>query len=124
MQERKARHILQSLIQGVDPFNGEEIPSGTVLQQPDVLRAMLAGVAALEAGAARAARRAHLPTNVGRPWTQEEEFALITEVQAQMKPEEIATKHGRTLRAIEVRLEKLGLIKASERATRNRFGAN
>ena len=124
MQEQKARQILQALIQGVDPFNGEELATDSVLQQPEVLRAMLAGVAALEAGAVRAARRAQMPENVGRPWTQEEEFELITEVQGQMTPEAIAAKHGRTLRAIEVRLEKLGLLKASERVTRNRFGAN
>src|SRR5215217_4387210 len=68
MQEQKARQILQALIQGVDPFNGEELATGSVLQQPDVLRAMLVGVAALEAGAARAARRAQMPENVGRPW--------------------------------------------------------
>ncbi|MEJ1960114.1 MAG: hypothetical protein WDO56_00580 [Gammaproteobacteria bacterium] len=39
MQERRARQILQALIQGVDPFDGNELPSGTVLQQADVLRA-------------------------------------------------------------------------------------
>jgi len=122
MQEQKARQILQSLIQGIDPFNGEELASGTVLQQPDVMRAMLAGVAALEEGAARSARRAQMPENVGRPWRQEEEFELITEVQAQQTLQDIAAKHGRTLRAIEARLEKLGLISGGERVTRNRFG--
>lgn len=122
MQEHQARQILQSLIQGVDPFSGEELSGGSVLQQADVLRALLAGVAALEQGAARAARRAHLPENLGRPWRQEEEFELIKEVQGQETLHEIAAKHGRSLRAIEARLEKLGLIEASERLTRNRFG--
>ena len=42
MQERRARQILQALIQGVDPFDGSELASGTVLQQADVLRALLA----------------------------------------------------------------------------------
>jgi len=123
MQEQKARQILQSLIQGLDPFNGEELPGGTVLQQADVLRALLAGVAALEEAAARAARRAHLPENLGRPWRQEEEFELIKEIQGNEALTDIAVKHGRSLRAIEARLEKLGLITAMERATRNRFGA-
>jgi hypothetical protein len=122
MQVQKARQILQALIQGVDPFNGEELASGSVLQQPDVMRAMLAGVAALEESAERSARRAQLPDNAGRPWNQEEEFELIKDVQGEMKLQEIAVKHGRTLRAIEARLEKLGLIKAGERATHNRFG--
>ena len=122
MQEQKARQILQALIQGVDPFNGEELSAATVLQQADVLRALLVGVAALEQGAARSARRAQLPSNVGRPWTQEEELALIEELQAQTSLQEIAAKHSRTLRAIEVRLQKVGLITAAQRVTRNRFG--
>jgi hypothetical protein len=122
MQEQKARQILQSLIQGIDPFSGEELSVDTVLQQADVLRAMLAGVAALEEGAQRSARRAELPTNTGRPWTQEEEHALITHVQAHLPLKDIATKHARTLRGIEARLEKLGLITAGQRMTHNRFG--
>jgi DNA-binding NarL/FixJ family response regulator len=110
MRDDRARQILQSLIQGIDPFDGSELPTGTVLQQADVIRALLAGVGALEESAARAARRAQLPDNVGRTWTPEEQEALVAEFQAGMTPAEIAEKHGRTLRAIEARLEKLGLI--------------
>ena len=47
MQEIRARQILQSLVQGIDPFSGEELPEGTVLQEAEVMRALLAGVAAL-----------------------------------------------------------------------------
>lgn len=122
MNAQRARQILQALIQGVDPFNGEELAAGTVLQQADVLRAMLAALAALERGTARSARRAQMPSNVGRPWTQEEEMALINEMQSHMAIDEMAARHGRTLRAIEVRLEKLGLIAAEQRVTRNRYG--
>src|SRR5688572_15415446 len=103
MNAQRARLILQALIQGVDPFNGDELPAGTVLQQADVLRAMLAGLAALEQGSARSARRAQMPSNVGRPWTREEELSLITEMQANVSLTDIAANHGRTLRAIEVR---------------------
>jgi hypothetical protein len=123
MQERRARHILQSLIQGVDPFNGHELPSGTVLQHADVLRALLAGVAALEADAARASRRAQLPRNIGRSWTAEENAQLLEEFKTGKSSAEIAAHHGRTVRAIEARLEKLGLITATERTTVDRFGA-
>ncbi len=122
MQQHKARQILQSLVQGVDPFNGEELAAGTVLQRADVLRAMLAGVAALEQSAVRSARRAQLPANVGRPWVQEEDLELTRESQAGLALEDIAARHGRTLRAIEARLEKLGLMGAAERLTRSGFG--
>ena len=82
MQERRARQILQALIQGVDPFDGKELPSGTVLQQADVLRAMLAGVAAMEQDAVRASRRAQLPRNIGRSWTDDENMKRYQEALA------------------------------------------
>jgi hypothetical protein len=124
MHERRARQILQALIQGVDPFDGNELPSGTVLQQADVLRALLAGVAALEQDAARASRRAQLPKNIGRAWSEEENSRLVASFKAGENLGDIAARHGRTLRAIEARLEKLGLISAEERTTADRFGPN
>lgn len=124
MQERRARQILQALIQGVDPFDGGELPSGTVLQHADVLRALLAGVAALEQEAVRASRRAQLPRNIGRSWTAEENTRLVAAFQAGEELTQIAARHGRTLRAIEARLEKLKLITAEQRTTTDRFGPN
>jgi len=124
MQERRARQILQALIQGVDPFTGGELPAGTVLQLADVLRALLAGVAALEQDAARASRRAQLPRNIGRAWSAGEQAQLIEAFQSGESAADIAANHGRTLRAIEARLEKLGLITAGERTTADRFGPN
>ena len=122
MQEQRARQILQSLVQGVDPFDGEDLPDGTVLQQADVLRALLAGVAALEQSSARATRRSQLPQNIGRAWSADEHSTLIDSFQAGEPLADIATRHGRTLRAIEARLERLGLLTADQRTTRDRFG--
>jgi hypothetical protein len=121
MREQRAREILQSLIQGVNPFDGEELPDGSILQQADVLRALLAGVAALEDGEARAERRAQMPENMGRPWNDEEQELLVTAFHAGEPLSDIALRHRRTLRAIEARLEKFGLISADQRATRDRF---
>ena len=117
MKESRARQILQALVQGVDPLTGEELAPGSVLQHADVLRALLAGVGALEQMAARAQRRAQLPTNVGRAWTSQEELALTAEFQRGETVEAIAGMHGRTLRAIETRLERLGLITPQQRTT-------
>jgi hypothetical protein len=121
MNQSRARQILQSLIQGVDPVTGEELPHETVLQHADVLRALLSGLSALELTAARALRRAQLPDNVGQTWTTDEESRLVAEFKSGVLPDAIAHKHGRTLRAIEARLEKLGLITAEERTTRGGF---
>jgi len=121
MQQTRAREILQSLIQGIDPISGEELPHETVLQHAEVLRALLAGLSALEQASARAQRRAQLPGNVGRAWTTEEESRLVAAFKKGDSPTVIARQHGRTLRAIEARLEKLGLITAEERTTRGGF---
>jgi hypothetical protein len=121
MQEQRARKILQALVQGVDPTTGADLEAGTVLQRADVLRALLAGVAALEQNSARAQRRAQLPENVGLPWSDDEERTLVSEFQSGDSLADIAAKHGRTLRAIEARLERLGLITADQRTTNNSF---
>lgn len=121
MQEQRARKILQALVQGADPATGEELAAGTVLQNADVLRALLAGIAALEQVAARAQRRAQLPDNVGRPWAPEEERTLVVAFQSGEPLADIATKHRRTLRAIEARLERLGFLTAEQRVTNNSF---
>jgi hypothetical protein len=121
MKEQRARQILQALVQGVDPVTGEELPPGTILQQADVLRALLAGVSALEQTAARAQRRAQLPGNVGRSWSTDEETALVAAFKSGDSLPDIATRHGRTLRAIEARLERLGLLTAQQRSTNNSF---
>jgi hypothetical protein len=121
MTQIRARQILQSLIQGVDPVTGEELPHETVLQHAEVLRALLAGLSALEQTTARAQRRAQLPGNVGQTWTTEQEAKLVPAFKRGDSPVTIARQHGRTLRAIEARLEKLGLITADERTTRGGF---
>lgn len=121
MRQTRARQILQSLIEGIDPVTAEELPRETVLQHAEVLRALLAGLAALEQTAARAHRRAQLPDNVGRDWTTEEESRLVSAFQKGDSPVAIAHQHGRTVRAIEARLEKLGLITAEQRTTRGGF---
>lgn len=121
MKQIRAKQVLQSLIQGLDPVTGEELPRETVLQHAEVLRALLAGLSALEQASARAQRRAQLPDNVGQAWTTEEEHKLVAAFKSGESPLMIARQHGRTLRAIEARLEKLGLITAAERTTRGGF---
>lgn len=116
-----AKSILGSLIEGRAPGSGDLLPPECVVHRPDVLRALLTGVAAIDQVAARAQRRAQLPDNVGCVWTTGEEERLVAAFKAGESPAIIARKHERTLRAIEARLEKLGLITAEERTTRGGF---
>lgn len=123
MQNKRAREILQSLVQGLDPFTGAPLGSDSVLQHAETLRALLAGIAAINANDLRDQRRAALPKNIGRTWSPEEQAQLIDAFQSGHSAAVIAERHGRTVRAIEARLEKLGLITAAERTTQDRFGA-
>lgn len=118
---QRSREVLQALVQGIDPKTGDELSKDTVLNRVDVLRALLTAVEALEAVNARLLRRAQLPESVGKTWSEDEERHLKEEYRKQkMSIPDIAVKHGRTVRAIEARLEKLGLLRAGDRT----IGAN
>ena len=121
MKVKRAGDILSALGDGKDPFTGSEISRDSVLHEGDVVRALLAAAAALKASADRAERRAHLPCNVGRRWTPEEEMALVAAFQSGNAPIEIAATHGRTLAAVEERLEKLGFLTPEQRTTQHRY---
>jgi hypothetical protein len=121
MSHTDPRKILKALIAGLNPESSEPLPNECVLHQADVIRALLAGFNALDLTATRAQRRAQLPDNVGTAWTTEEESRLVAAFKNSDSPATIALAHGRTLRAIEARLQKLGLITEAERATRGGF---
>jgi len=116
----QAKNVLQDLIRGVHPATGADLPPDAVLHDATVIRALLAALAALDANVAREARRQSLPPSIGKPWSEEEKQQLIGEFESGMPKEAIAKTHGRTLRAIESRLEVMGLISAAERTTKNR----
>lgn len=120
-KDLRAAEILKALIEGVDPRSGEALADESVLHQAEVMRALLVAVAALERSAARAQRRSLLPDNVGQCWTGEEEGKLIEAFKAGESAEVLARKHRRTLRAVEARLVRLGLISAEQRLTRGGF---
>ena len=123
MQHTEARTILMSLIEGRNPDSGERLPEECVVHRSDVIRALLLGMGAIDATNARAKRRAQLPKNVGRDWTTKEEEQLRSEFAAKEPVSAIAARHGRTLRAIEARLQMMGLITAEQRTTRGGFTA-
>ena len=125
MASLDARQILQTLVQGFDPVSGEELPAGAVVHRTEVLGALLEAISALEADAERARRgpqlpHPQLPQKMGKAWSTDEEAQLEAAFRAGEALPAIAARHGRTLAAIEARLERLGLITERERTTRNR----
>jgi len=111
--------ILNSLVQGIHPKTGDELPEDSIANEIDVSRAMVTAVAALDHMSARLTRRSQLPGSVGKAWTEEEQQQLRDEFSANEPIQLIATKHGRTIRAIEARLEKLGLMTVDQRMNAN-----
>lgn len=109
MSQSETHRILSALIAGQDPRSTQRLPPGSVLHTPEVLRALLLAVRALEAANARARRRAALPPNVGREWSEAEDAELRAEVTAREPIQAIAARHGRSTRAIELRIRKIGL---------------
>ena len=123
MRETTAQDILVSLTQGLNPGSQAQLPADSVIHDPEVFRALLVGITALDRQDGRAMRRALLPPRVGTQWTTEEEAQLCKEFAAKTPMSAIAAAHGRLAKAIEMRLEKMGLITAKERVTPgNDFG--
>jgi len=118
---RRSQQVLQALVQGLDPETGQELPEDTILNRADVIRAILTAIGALESMQARALRRAQLPESVGKTWSDEEEKQLRKEFKQATPIPDIAAKHGRTVRAIEARLQRLGLITLEQRTTSDSF---
>jgi|SRR5581483_162128 len=123
-QFQRARMIIQSLVHGLDPESGTELPKDSIVNKIDVNRALTVGVFALDQMMARLTRRAQLPESVGKAWTFEEEQQLREESIRGEAIHDIAAKHGRTIRAIEARLEKLGLLTSEARTTNTSFLGN
>ena len=109
-QFQRARLVIQSLVQGVHPGSGKDLPKDSIVNEVEVTRALGTAVMAIDQVSARLARRAQLPESVGKAWTEEEERRLRATFNRSKPIPEIATEHGRTVRAIEARLEKLGLL--------------
>ena len=116
-----SQHALEALAHGVDPETGDKLPHDTVLNRVDILRVFLTAIAALETVRKRAQRRAQLPKSVGKSWSEKEANQLRDEHRQGMPIPDIADRHGRTVRAIEGRLEILGLLQAAQRTARNDF---
>lgn len=120
-QFQKATNVLQALIHGTDPETGADLSGDTIVNRIDVSRALLTAVEVMEQAQGRLLRRAQLPAAVGQTWTDEEEKKLITEFANGDSVALIAERHSRTVRAIEARAERIGLMTAAQRITSNSF---
>lgn len=112
MEATQALEILKPLADGIDPFTGEEFPSNSPYQNPQIVRALFSAVAALEKEKARSRKRGVLPARAGQPWTQQEDSELTAEIDSSKSLREMSVGHQRTNVAIQSRLVKLGKLES------------
>ena len=110
MDVSKARHILCSLAEGVDPQTGEVFPADSPYQHPDTVRALFAAIQALGKQEQRQRREQYLPANAGKPWDKSEDDQLCADFDQGMTVKQLSQRHGRTRGAIQSRLVKLGKL--------------
>ena len=110
MQSSEALKILQALADGADPDTGEAFPPDSAFQQPQVVRALMTAIRALERQQEREKRSGRLPENAGKSWGDEEQQRLCRDFDAGIAIRELAARRERTEGSIRSRLEKLGKL--------------
>lgn len=112
MDDNKALAIVSALANGVNPQTGEMFDIDSPYQSVDVIRALYVAVRALELTNRSKARnnRSRLPGNAGKPWTEQEDRALLEKFDDGLSPAELAHAHDRTLAGIQARLERHGRL--------------
>ncbi len=116
MQLDAALPIVRALADGVNPVTGEAYPGSSPYAEPRTLRALFSAVDLMAREVERERRRARLPANFGKPWTEGEDRALGAEFDAGVAMPDMARKHARTQSSIRLRLEKLGKIEPAPAA--------
>ena len=127
MQANSALKIINALIDGVHPSSGESLSRESVLEDPQVLRALFAAVRALEKETTPAVQINTQPSssklysgedrgtsaktdNAGAPWQQSEELYAVSRFKSGYSVSHIAGKLGRSKGAVQKRLRIMGAI--------------
>lgn len=111
MEVEKALQIVSLLADGIDPSTGEMFPPESPYQNAETVRALVLAAKGLRRRNSGQRSRS-FPGNVGRPWTTEQENALIEAFEQGAGLPEIAAALERTTRSLEFRLVKLGKMPA------------
>jgi hypothetical protein len=110
MSPQQAKIIIDALSKGLDPETGEVLPDETVFNHPQVIRSLFIASQALNEMVTKGPPRKNLPDNAGKPWSAEDDEALIAAFDQGLPMKEIAAKYGRTNGSIASRLVRLGCI--------------
>jgi hypothetical protein len=120
MEADRAAEILRTLADGVDAFTGEVFDRLSPLQNLECVRALFAGVEALERAAysqgKRRKRDRSLPDRAGQSWDEREDEELTERFDAGCSVTDLAGHHQRTSGVIRARLVRLVKIENRDEA--------
>ena len=112
MEIQEALTVVRKLADGIHPETGEVLSSDCLYNHPQAVRALHRAIGALEFQIERERTRKFLPSNAGKPWSNQEDAQICDELRRGMSFEQIARMHNRTNGSIVARLVKLGRISA------------
>jgi len=104
----RAKELLATLADGVNPLTGEILAYNDSCNQGEIVRALNTAVNELDKLLTKKSKPQ--PDNAGKPWTKEEEERLVDEYRSGITTNEIAKLHNRSRGAVTARLVRLGLI--------------
>lgn len=102
----RAKEIVASLADGIDPTTGELLPDDSVYNKGEVVRALYTVLNCLGADKPKK----NQPENAGKPWSKEDEALLIDLYHSDTSKKEICSMLKRTTTSIAARLVHLGII--------------
>lgn len=106
--------VLKSLAQGMDPQSGEKCPGESLLNRPEIIRALFAAVDRLQAVRKSGVPAVEHPGGSSRRWTAELDEELKERYLAGAALPELMRTLGRGRGALIGRLKLLGLIDDSD----------
>jgi hypothetical protein len=113
MEIREALTIVRMLADGVHPETGEVLQADYLYNHPQAVRALHRAIGALEFQDERERTKKFLPSNAGKPWSNQEDAQICEELRRGRTFEQIAQIHNRTNGSIISRLVRLGKISAA-----------
>jgi hypothetical protein len=116
MEIREALTIVRKLADGIHPDSGDVLTADCLYNHPLAVRALHRAMGALEFQDERERSKKFLPSNAGKPWSNQEDTQICEELRRGMTFEQIAQIHNRTNGSIVARLVRLGKISAGPQA--------
>lgn len=123
MELDKARDIIKTLANGVDPTTGEVLPRESPYNDPNVIRALFTVLESIKSEkkpkktdeqTQQENIRNGRPKNAGLPWTDELKGEIALKFQSGISVDELSKHFERTKGAIVSELMKQGLIESTE----------